>query len=98
MDISHQYDHFRIQVKPVLESKLDEFRLLGYGTISENELWEFLLKKKWKKVKEDVRLYEIIQDILSIKVNDYLNYATVEAYKANEFSLNSEEDWKELLK
>jgi hypothetical protein len=91
-------EHFHSQVGPVLQSKLEEFRILGYMEISEPELWEYLLKKKWKKVKEEIKLHQVIQDILSVKVSDYLSYATVEAYKATEFSLNTEGDWKELLK
>lgn len=92
------YDHFRSQVRPALRSKLDEFRLLGYDAVAEDELWEFLLKKKWKKVKEEVKLYEIIQDILSVKVSDYLSFRTIETLKTTEFSMDNADDWEELLK
>ena len=98
MGAEHAYHHFRSQVKPALWSKLDEFRLLGYDAISEEELWEFLIRKKWKKVKEEGKLHEIIQDIFSIKVSDYLSYRTIETFRTTEFSMDSEEDWKELLK
>lgn len=98
MGVENQYDSFRNQVGPALESKLEEFRVLGYDSISANGLWEFLLKKKWKKVKEEIKLYELIQDIFSVQVSDYLNFATIETYKASEFSMNNEEDWNELLK
>lgn len=98
MEIENNYEFFRSQVGPALQSKLEEFRLLGYKAISEPELWEFLLKKKWKKATEEIKLHQVIQDILSVKVSDYISFATIEAYKATEFSLNSGEDWKELLK
>lgn len=98
MEADNQYDHFRDQVRPVLESKLEEFRILGYDSISEEDLWNFLLRKKWKKAKEKVKLFQVIQDIFSIKVSDYISFATIEAYKENEFSMNNEDDWKELLK
>jgi hypothetical protein len=98
MENSHAYNHFRVQVEPALLSKLEEFRLLGYDAVSENGLWEFLTKKKWKKVKEEIRLYEIIDDILAVKVSDYMNFATIETYKKSEFSFEDENDWKELLK
>ncbi|MDP4083388.1 MAG: post-transcriptional regulator [Bacillota bacterium] len=97
MNESHIYNQFRYQVSPALESKLEEFQMLGYETISVNELWEYLIKKKWKKVKEDIRIYEIIQDILSVKVSDYMSYATIEAFKDTKFSLNKENNWKEIL-
>ncbi|MEW9053749.1 MAG: post-transcriptional regulator [Neobacillus sp.] len=98
MEIGHAYDHFRTQVEPALVSKLEEFRILGYNAVSEKELWKYLTKKKWKKVKEEVKLYEIIGEILSVKVSDYLSYTTIETYKHNDFSFDDENEWKELLK
>ncbi|WP_308170358.1 post-transcriptional regulator [Neobacillus sp. 114] len=92
------YGQFRTQVKPAMVSKLEEFRLLGYDSISETELWGYLTKKKWRKVTDEKKLYEIIQDILSIKVSDYISFATIETYKTAELSLEDEEEWKELLK
>jgi hypothetical protein len=98
MDNSHVYNQFRTQVKPALASKLSEFHLLGYDSVAENELWEFLCKKKWKKIKEEMKLYEVIQEILSVRVSDYMSYATIEAYKTAEFSFDDEDELKELLK
>jgi hypothetical protein len=98
LKIDHEYEHFRIRVKPALRSKLDEFQMLGYNTISEKELWEYLIRKKWKKVKDDKKLFEIVQDILSIKVSDYMSFATIEAYKSPELLLKGENEWKMLLK
>jgi hypothetical protein len=95
---SHEYEHFRIRVRPALGSKLDEFQLLGYDTISEKELWDYLIRKKWKKMNSEKKLFEIVQDILSIKVSDYMSFATIEAYKSQELLLKDEENWKELLK
>ncbi|WP_066365486.1 post-transcriptional regulator [Neobacillus fumarioli] len=92
------YESFRLQVQPVLSSKLEEFRLLGYDSITETELWEFLIKKKWKKAKDEPKLHQIIQDILTIKVSDFISYAAIESYKSTEFSMDDENEWKELLK
>lgn len=98
MEINQNFENVHNQVGPALKSKLEEFQILGYSDISEPQLWEYLLKKKWKKVKEEIKLHQVIQDIFSVKVSDYLNYATIESYKTAEFSFDSEEDWKELLK
>ncbi|EOR25585.1 post-transcriptional regulator [Cytobacillus oceanisediminis] len=99
MSSTHIYDQYRSQVKPVLTSKIEEFQLLGYDTIKEDELWEYLTNKKWKKPSEDRRISELVQDILHVKVAEYMNYATIEAYKtADFFSVLSEEEKKELLK
>lgn len=94
----HDYERFHTTVKPALRSKVEEFNLLGYGTIHEEQLWDFLKSKKWKKMKEDKRLYEIVDDIMSLKLGEYMNYASVEALKLSDFSFDNEEDLKELLK
>jgi len=98
MDNIHVNEDFRTQVQPALKSKLEEFRLLGIDSVSEQGLWEFLIKKKWKKVKHEMKIYEMIQDILSVRVSDYLNFVTIESYKTSEFSIDNEEELKELLK
>jgi len=99
MSSKHLYERFRYQVQPALTSKLEEFHLLGYDTIKESELWDFLTKKKWKKPTEDIRLAEIVQDILHVNVSDYMNFATIEAYKSVDLLKElSEEEKKELLK
>ena len=98
LEMDKNYDRFRKEVHPALISKMEEFSLLGYGTISQDSLWEFLCKKKWRKPKEDVRIFEIVSDILSVNVGEYMNYATVEAFKSDEFSLANDEERRELLK
>lgn len=98
MSSIHEFEHYRTTVKPALNSKVEEFSLLGYGTIHEQQLWDFLINKKWRKVKEERKLYEIIDDIMSVKAGEYMNYASVEALKHSEFSFDNEEDLMELLK
>lgn len=94
----HAYERFRNDVEPAVKSKVEELSLLGYGTIQEQQLWDFLIKKKWKRVKEDIKLFEIVEEVMSVKAGEYMNYASVEALKLTEFSFDNEEDLKELLK
>ncbi|TKC20057.1 post-transcriptional regulator [Robertmurraya kyonggiensis] len=94
----HAYERFRNDVKPALKSKVEELSLLGYGTIQEQQLWDFLINKKWKRVKEDIKLFEIVEEVMSVKAGEYMNYASVEALKLTEFSFDNEEELKELLK
>jgi hypothetical protein len=98
MNPSHQYGRFYKQVKPALESKIGEFKIFGYEQVRENELWNYLTKKKWKKPKEEIQVYEIVADILSAKIGDVMNFTTVEAFKMGDFALDNEEERKELLK
>ncbi|WP_170289321.1 post-transcriptional regulator [Metabacillus lacus] len=83
---------YRQHVKPYITSKLEEFKLLGYDDISEEELWAFLINKKWKKVQE-LMLYELVADIAGTKVSDVLNYSRIQAYQ-NTGWLESEEGKK----
>lgn len=98
MEGSHRYGRFYKQIKPALKSKEEEFKLLGYENVSEAQIWEYLSKKKWKKPKEEIHLYEIVADILSAKMGDVMNFTTVEAFKLRDFDLSSEEERRELLK
>lgn len=94
----HPYDSFYTTVTPVLTSKVEEFALLGYDKVKVNELWEYLKQKKWRKPKEEPNLHEIVENIMSIKVSDYMNYASIEAMKLGDFSLDNEDELRELLK
>jgi hypothetical protein len=98
VEIGHAHDVFFTEVTPALQSKLEEFRLLGYDTVTEKDLWGYLTKKKWKKVNEETRLHQIVQDIMGVKVSDYLSFATIKAYREAEVSFHDQEEWKELLK
>lgn len=98
MSIGHKYDHFRNQVQPALISKIEEFALLGYGTVEEEALWKYLTMKKWRKPQEEIKLFEVVQDILSVDIGQYMSFVTVEAFKGSDFYFVNGEDLKELLK
>lgn len=85
-------------IQPVLSSKMEEFYMLGYEEVTENDLLSYLEMKKWKKEKE-LSLHQVVNDILSVKITQVMSYVTIESYKSDMFSsVNNGEDWKELLK
>lgn len=85
-------------IQPVLSSKMEEFHMLGYEEVTENDLLSYLEIKKWKKEKE-LSLHQVVNDILSVKITQVMSYVTIESYKSDMFSsVNNGEDWKELLK
>ena len=100
MDKVHPYEKFRELVKPVLQSKLDEFRLMDYQEVSEEDLWNFLITKRWRMPKEDVRLYEIVNQIMNVKPGDFLAYTQVEQLRGPDWFSDGidPDEWKELLK
>ncbi len=95
----HPYQSFFYKIEPALESKLEEFEMMGYGKATKESLWMFLTKKKWKKPKDTIRLHEIVNDILRVKPGDYMNFETVEAFRSpNWFSDINEDELNELLR
>ncbi|MCR2820513.1 post-transcriptional regulator [Lederbergia panacisoli] len=88
----HPYDSYLHMLEPALTSKAEEFAVLGYGKVKTEDLWSFLTKKKWKKHKEGIRIYELVSDILSMKVGEFMNFATVEAFKSPDWFSDIESD------
>ena len=97
MNVNQNYEHFYKKVKPALVSKQEEFLLLGYDNVSQEDIWTFLLKKKWAKGDHEMRLFEVVQSILSLKVGELINFMSVEALKDAEFRFESEEERLKLL-
>ena len=80
----HAYDLFRFDLEPVLQSKMEEFHMLGYDKVTVDDVWECMTKKKWKKP-ESKQLHELVSDVYRLKVVEYMSYITIEAYKAPNF-------------
>jgi hypothetical protein len=79
----HPYQRFYHRLTPALVSKVEEFRLLGYESVQLDSLWNYFIKKKWKNAQQDVRIYQLVSDIIALKPGDFMNYATVEAYRSS---------------
>ncbi|ASS92022.1 MULTISPECIES: post-transcriptional regulator [Aeribacillus] len=92
---NYSVDAYRKYLRPFLKSKLEEFRLYGYDKMTEDELWVFLKRKKWKKI-EGVRVHRLVEGIMSVKVSDFMNYTTIEFMKDAKW-LDSKEG-QEILK
>lgn len=95
----HPYDIYREEVKAALQCKLDEFALLDLEKVTEDDLWRMLVQKKWRKPKEEIHLYEIVRDIMSLKASDFMNFATLDRWQSTDlFSEEGQKELKELLK
>ena len=95
---THPSDEFYELLQPALASKAEEFLLLGYGKVKHEELWRYLTKKKWIKMDRSPVLYQLVADILALKIGDYMNFATVEAFRSPNLFANIESDeMQELL-
>jgi len=88
----------REEVMPALECKKDEFQLLGYEHVTVEQLWDCLFQKKWKKFKQERRIFELVSDILSLTINEYMGYITIKSYEeVNIFGADDMKGLEELL-
>ncbi|MGG0656785.1 post-transcriptional regulator [Rummeliibacillus pycnus] len=89
-----QYEKIFTKVLPVLNIKKADFKMEGLKSITEQDIWRFLVSKKWKKMSEaDLALHRVIADIFSLTAAQYMTFTQVEELKsANWFaSINDEE-------
>ena len=56
---------------PALRTKKDEMKRVGITYIQEEDIWNYLKEKKWKKA-NDLSLYDMVSDILNAD-NEYID-------------------------
>lgn len=96
MKNEHVNEIYREQVEAVLKIKTEEFAFLGFDSISQCDLWEYLTDFKWMKVKEAMSLNTVVADIYSAKVGDYMSYASFKALKTGVVNNGDEIDLGDL--
>ncbi|MDQ0299833.1 hypothetical protein J2S78_002253 [Salibacterium salarium] len=75
-----QFEVWKSDVKPALQSKVDEFHLLGYKSADEEEVWNCVMEKLENR-EEAVRLHVLVHYVLTLKLSEYMNRLTVSSYK-----------------
>lgn len=59
---------------PTVEMKAEEFELIGYEQIDREEIWNCVPEKmNRKKVEQPFRLHQLVNEVLSLSLNDYMN-------------------------
>jgi len=61
-------------VEELCTSKAEEFELLGYENVSGKDIWE-CISDRYKKGYPP--LYQVVNDILSLKTTQYMNWMTM---------------------
>ncbi|RKL68565.1 hypothetical protein CR203_00485 [Salipaludibacillus neizhouensis] len=87
-----QWGYWKLKLEPVIESKAEEWHILGYDRVTEKEVWECFLTKleKNKERPEPVRSHWMVAELFHLKANDYMTWLTIEAYKGPEWFENEE--------
>ncbi|WP_315969586.1 post-transcriptional regulator [Numidum massiliense] len=65
-------------IEKLCASKAEEFEFYGYENISGREIWLCVSKGYEEQLPA---LHKLVNDILSLKVTDFMNWMTVNAYK-----------------
>ncbi|KIL37050.1 hypothetical protein SD71_04070 [Cohnella kolymensis] len=60
-------------------SKAEEFRMIGYEQVTGADVWECVSDKYHKKGTPP--LYQVVNDILSLKVTQFMNFITLSMYR-----------------
>ncbi len=68
-------------IQQLCMSKAEEFRMLGYENITERDIWAHLSEQYEKKGYP--RMHRIVNDILSLKVTQLMNWMTIGAFKGD---------------
>lgn len=80
MESSRPPEEWKEKLMPALESKVEEFHLMGYHQATKENIWTCLKKGVWKGT-QNKRLHEIIQDIFHLSGHKFMSHLTVNAYK-----------------
>jgi hypothetical protein len=76
-----QEDEMNAMIEQLCQSKADEFRLLGYEQVEGKDVWECVSDKYHKTGMPP--LYQVVNDILSLKVTQFMNFITLNMYRGD---------------
>lgn len=79
MEIKNVED-WKVSVEIFLDSKAEELQLMGYEQATGEDVWKCLVEKVWKG-RPDMRIYQVVADIMHLGSSTYLSYLTVQSYK-----------------
>lgn len=89
MTYKQQFDVWKEDLRPVLQSKVEEFQQLGLERVEIMDIWECVLYKLRKQT-EFIHLHEFVRIILSLRDNEYMNWLTIAKYNTNDWFSNED--------
>ncbi|MFA9557182.1 post-transcriptional regulator [Evansella sp. AB-rgal1] len=69
------------KVDIVLTSKAEEWKLFGYNVTKEDVWGCFMSKLPRIDIPETIRYHWLVAELFHMKVNDYMNWLTLQAYR-----------------
>lgn len=89
-----QFGNLYDQALPAIQSKRNELILYGYPTVTNPEIWDYCVKKKWRKKNiATMRIHEIVNDVLRLTSAEFMTYTQIEEQRGSDWfsELNSDE-------
>jgi len=74
-------EEMNAMIEQLCLSKAEEFRLIGYEHVNGQDIWECVSDKYHKKGTPP--LYQVVNDILSLKVTQFMNFITLNMYRGD---------------
>lgn len=82
MNVTSDVNEWKQALWPTVEMKADEFELLGYGRIERDEVWKCITENAERgKIEKPFRLHQLVNEVLSLSLNDYMNRLRMEALR-----------------
>lgn len=66
-------------IENLCHSKAEEFHMIGYAHVTGKEIWDCVNDKYYKDGVPS--LHKVVNDILSLKVTQFMNWMTMSIYK-----------------
>lgn len=87
MTTKEQWSYWKIKLEPVIKSKVEEWHIFGYDKVTEKDVWDCFITKleKNKQRPEKIRSHWMVAQLFHLKVNDYMTFLTIQAYKGPEW-------------
>ncbi|TMW73970.1 post-transcriptional regulator [Alteribacter natronophilus] len=90
------FDAWKEELMPALESKAEEWQMLGYERVTVEDVWQCVTVKWQKDIKrgdleEPFRIHRLLGDVMSLNSSEYMNFLTVEAYKEPDYFRGDED-------
>ncbi|WP_085523253.1 post-transcriptional regulator [Tuberibacillus sp. Marseille-P3662] len=86
MEHSVDVEKWRYHIQPFLQSKLEEFYILGLNSMTMDELWTFILESLEKKKQHPQHLHQFVNFVMTLSVNDYMNRIRMQMFQSSDLA------------
>lgn len=94
-----QFETMYQEVFDVLQMKCQDLKNQGVKNVTEEDIWQYFLNKKWQ-IKEiyELQLHRIVSDLFALSTAHFLAYQqSQKGNQSGDLTLISNEEWNSLL-